>query len=168
VRFPPRLSNWLNRASHGAGTRIDHIAIPLLGVASSLIGKARRVQASTSWIVPLTVWTCVIGQSGDRKTPGLMAITRALDKIEDENSPQYRKAHLDHEARVEIAKQELKRWKKSCVDAIKAPRQPPPMPMEALDPGDFIWPSLYVADATIPRLAKLCVVRPRGMLANSR
>jgi hypothetical protein len=162
--FPPRLSDWLNRASHGAGTRIDQIAIPLLGVASSLIGKARRVQASTSWIVPLTMWNCVIGQSGDRKTPGLMVITRALDKIEEENSPQYRQAHLDHEARVEIAKAELKRWKKSCVEAIRAQRQPPPMPMEAIDPGDFIWPSLYVADATIPRLAKLCVVRPRGML----
>jgi uncharacterized protein DUF3987 len=101
VRFPPRLSNWLNRASHGAGTRIDHIAIPLLGVASSLIGKARRVQASTSWIVPLTLWTCVIGQSGDRKTPGLMAITRALDKIEDENSPhtERRTSIMKHESR---------------------------------------------------------------------
>jgi hypothetical protein len=162
--FPSHLSDWLTRASRGVGTRIDHVAVPLLGVASSLIGKSRRVQASTSWIVPMTLWTSVIGYSGDRKTPGLQVNTRALDTIEEENSPQYRQAHLDHKARVEIAKAELKRWKKACTEAIKATQQPPPMPMEAIDPGDFIWPSLYVTDATIPRLAKLCVVRPRGML----
>src|SRR5258708_13957372 len=94
--FPPGLSDWLSRASRGAGTLIDHIAVPMLGVTSSLIGKARRVQASTSWIEPMTLWTCVVGQSGDRKTPGLKVITRALDRIEEENSPAYRKAHLDH------------------------------------------------------------------------
>jgi hypothetical protein len=163
--FPSHLSDWLTRASRGAGTRIDHVAVPLLGVASSLIGKSRRVQASTSWIVPLTMWTCVIGYSGDRKTPGLEVVSRALDRIEEQNSPEERKAHLDHKARVEIAKAELKRWKKACTEAIKAQRQPPPLPIEAIDPGDFIWPSLYVTDSTIPRLAKLCVVRPRGMMA---
>ncbi len=39
-----------------------------------------------------------------------------------------------------------------------------PLPIEAVDPGDFIHPSLYVADCTVPRLAKLCEVRPRGMM----
>jgi hypothetical protein len=34
----------------------------------------------------------------------------------------------------------------------------------ALDVGDFIWPALYVQDATIQRLAKLCEARPRGMM----
>src|SRR6516225_2096279 len=67
--FPLPLTRWLLRATRGAGVRIDHIAIPMLGVASSLIGKARRVQASTSWIEPTTLWTCIVGQSGDRKTP---------------------------------------------------------------------------------------------------
>ena len=88
--FPPTLAEWLLRASHGAGVRIDHIAVPMLGVASSLIGKARRIQASSSWIEPTTLWTCIVGQSGDRKTPGLRVILRALDRIEEENSPQLR------------------------------------------------------------------------------
>jgi Protein of unknown function (DUF3987) len=30
--------------------------------------------------------------------------------------------------------------------------------------GDFIWPALYVQEATIQRLAKLCEARPRGMM----
>jgi hypothetical protein len=162
--FPQRLSDWLSRASRGAGTLIDHIAVPMLGVASSLIGKARRVQASTSWIEPTTLWACVVGQSGDRKTPGLKVITRALDRIEADNAPQHHDANIAHLARVEKAKAERQRWRRECKEAVDANHEPPPMPIEAVDPGDFIWPALYVADCTILRLAKLCMVRPRGML----
>jgi len=161
--FPLPLSSWLLRAARGAGVRIDHIAIPMLGVTSSLIGKARRIQASSSWIEPTTLWAYIVGQSGDRKTPGLRVILRALDRIEEENSPQQRAAaHAHHEK----AKAVLKAWRKACQQALSAkpPREPPPMPIEAVDPGNFIYPSLYVQDSTIQRLAKLCEVRPRGMM----
>jgi Protein of unknown function (DUF3987) len=162
--FPLGLSNWLERASRGAGTLLDHVAVPMLGVTSSLIGKARRVQASSSWIEPMTLWACVVGQSGDRKTPGLKVITRALDQIEAENAPRHLDANIAHQARVERARAEMRRWRRRCEEAVNANREPPRMPIEAVDPGDFIYPSLYVADCTIQRLAKLCVVRPRGMI----
>ncbi len=162
--FSPRLSGWLSRASRGAGTRIDHIAVPLIGVASSLIGKARRVEASSSWIEPVTLWTCIVAPSGDRKTPGLKAILRTLDHIEKENAPTHEAAHLAHATRKGKAKEILKRWKQDCAKALKDKTEPKPMPVEAIEPGDFIWPSIYVTDATVPRLAKLLVVRPRGML----
>jgi Protein of unknown function (DUF3987) len=164
--LPPRLVNWLLPATCGAGTLTDHVALPMIGVASSLIGKARRVQASSSWLEPMTLWTCVVAQSGERKTPGFRVVLRALDRIEEENSPKYREAHRAHQLRAEKAKMELKRWRKACQTALNAkpPREPPPMPMDAVEPGDFIYPSLYVQDSTIPRLAKLCEVRPRGMM----
>jgi len=164
--IPPPLQDWLSVATRGAGVRTDHIAVPMLGVASSLIGKARRIRASSSWLEPMTLWTCVVAASGDRKTPGFQVVLRALDRIEKENSPQYRAAHHAHQLRAEKAKAELKRWRKACQEALKAkpPHEPPPMPLDAVDPGAFIHPSLYVQDCTIPRLAKLCDVRPRGML----
>jgi hypothetical protein len=56
--------------------------IPLLGIASALIGTARRVKASNSWSEPFTTWSGVIGFSGSGKTPGLDVIQRALSKIE--------------------------------------------------------------------------------------
>jgi hypothetical protein len=164
--FPPHLSNWLLRASRGAGVRSDHIAVPLLGVTSSLIGMARRVQATTAWLEPMTLWTCVVAQSGDRKTPGLKVLLRALDRIEKENSPQYQEANRAHQMRVQVAKEARKRWCKACHEAVNAhpPRDPPPVPFDAVEVGDFIWPTLYVQDATIQRLAKLCEARPRGMM----
>jgi hypothetical protein len=162
--FPSGLSDWLSRASRGAGTLPDHVAVPMLGATSSLIGKARRVQASTSWVEPMTLWVCVVGQSGDRKTPGLRVVTRALDRIEAENAPLYQAANIKHRIRVEKAKLEMKRWRKACAEAVAKKQEPPRMPIEAVDPGDFIHPALYVADATVPRLARLCEVRPRGMM----
>jgi hypothetical protein len=162
--FSPELSDWLSRSSRGAGTLLDHVAIPMLGVTSSLIGKARRIQASASWIEPMTRWVSVVAQSGDRKTPGLRVLTRALDKIEAENAPDYADLSRKRLARVEKAKAEMKRWRKACADAIAKNREPPRMPIEAVDPGDFIHPSLYVADSTVQRLAKLCEARPRGMM----
>jgi hypothetical protein len=162
--FPAGLSKWLTRASRGAGTLPDHVAVPMLGVTSSLIGKARRVQASSSWIEPMTLWTCVVGASGDRKTPGLRVVTRALDQIEEENKPEYISASLKHLARIEAAKAEMKKWRHDCEKAVADKKDPPKMPIEAVDPGDFIHPALHVADCTVPRLAKLCEVRPRGMI----
>ena len=68
------------------------------------------------------------------------------------------------DSRVENAKAELKRWRKECAVAALKKLDPPGLPIEAVDVGDFIWPSLSVSDCTVPRLAKLCMVRPRGML----
>jgi hypothetical protein len=98
------------------------------------------------------------------KRRGLKVITHALDQIEAENAPRHLDANIAHQARVERARAEMKRWRRSCEEAVNANREPPRKPIEAVDPGDFIYPRLYVTDCTIQQLAKLCVVRPRGMM----
>jgi hypothetical protein len=164
--FTPAWQQWLQRASHGAGVRPEHVAVPLLGVASSLIGMARCVRATTSWAEPMTLWTCVVADSGDRKTPGLNVTMRALDLIEKNNSAAASAKRLTHETRIQRAKEAKKRWKEDCQAALDAesPREPPPMPAEAIDPGKFIEPRLYVTDPTIERLVALLQARPRGMM----
>src|SRR5262245_34424300 len=69
--LPGPCAEWVRRAAHGAGVTIDHVAVPLLGVSSSLIGTARRVMASRSFTQPTTLWCAVVGFSGSGKTPGL-------------------------------------------------------------------------------------------------
>ena len=164
--FSPAWQAWLLRASHGAGVRPDHVAVPLLGVASSLIGTARRVRASRSWSEPMTLWACVVAASGDRKTPGLNVTIRCLDLIEKNNSAENSAKRLSHETRVQNAKEALKKWKaerQAALDA-KPPQEPPRMPIDAIDPGNFIEPRLYATDPTIERLASLLVARARGMM----
>jgi hypothetical protein len=164
--FAPTWREWLKRASHGAGVRAEHVAIPLLGVASSLIGTSRRVRASRSWSEPMTLWAAIVGHSGDRKTPGLRVVTRALDLIEAANSAATSAKRISHETKVQAAKELQKRWKEERQAALddSPPREPPPMPADAFDPGNFIEPRLYATDPTIERLAALLLARPRGMM----
>ena len=162
----PAWQEWLLRACHGAGVRPEHVAVPLIGVASSLIGTARRVRASTSWSEPMTLWTCLVADSGDRKTPGLNVVRRALGLIEKSNSAATSAKRLAHATLAQKAKEVKKQWKRDREAALKAspPREPPPIPTEAIDPGNFIEPSLYATDPTIERLAALLQARPRGMV----
>jgi len=157
---------WIEGASHGAGVTPGHIAVPLLGVASSLIGMARCVRASCSWCEPLTLWTCLVAPSGDRKTPALRVTLRALDLIEANNSAAITAARLAHETRSQKSKEATKRWKDERRAALteNPVREAPPMPVDAIDPGDFVFPRLYATDPTIASLAPLLSVRPRGMI----
>ena len=66
---------------------------------------------------------------------------------------------------VQKSKEMHKKWKDERQAAIDAepPREPPSMPIDAIDPGDFISPRLYATDPTIEKLAPLLLARPRGM-----
>ena len=118
--FTEAWQDLLLRASHGAGVRPEHVAVPLLGIASSLIGTARRVRASRSWSEPITLWACVVAASGDRKTPGLKVTIRALDHIEKNNSSDVSEKRLTHETRVQKAKEIMKKWKTDRETALNA------------------------------------------------
>jgi hypothetical protein len=162
--LPKVWQDWLIRASRGAGVTPDHVAAPLLAIASSLIGTARRVRASRSWSEPCSLWIAVIGDSGTGKTPGLAVTKRPLTYIE--GSRRHRDADLrrEHETKVEAAKAAEKAWKKELDEAIAADLTPPPKPPEATIPEEFVPPRLYVSNATIERIAVLFQGRPSGML----
>ena len=159
----PALSEWLIRAAKGAGVTPGHIAVPLLSIASSMIGTARRVRASRSWSEPVTLWTALVGFSGTGKTPGIDVTTRALKMVENSRRSQIADMRRKHEARVETAKAAAKKWKAEVQEAVEAGRRAPDMPVEATDPGPFVPPRLYVSDITTERLAVLLQARPRGL-----
>jgi hypothetical protein len=156
----------LELLAHGAGVTTAHVAVPLLGVASSMIGMARRVKASHTWREPMTLWTCLVAASGDRKTPAMRAVLRPLDQIEAGRSEITRIARLAHETKAQKATEAKKMWQQERKEALEAkpPQLPPTMPPDALDPGEFVAPRLYSNDATIEKLARLLQARPRGLL----
>ena len=156
--------DWVTNAAHGAGCAIDHVMVPLLAVASSLIGAARRIQASKSWSEPLTCWTAIVGASGSSKTPGLDVTKRALAKIECSRQSKVAELRRQHETNVERAKAKYKAWKEAFEEAAKKGLPTPPMPSDADVPDGFVAPRLYVADATVQKLAVLLRARPYGIL----
>jgi len=112
----------------------------------------------------MTLWTALVAASGERKTPALNVSVRALDSIERANAPNNRERRFAHETSVQRAREALKTWKTDRKAALRDSREPPPMPADAVDPGNFIEPRLFVSDTTVERMANLLKVRPRGMM----
>ena len=161
--FRRAMHRWMLDAARGAGVTVGHIALPLIGIASGLIGVARRVQATRSWQQPMTCWTCLVGVSGSGKTPSLDVVKRALSVVERSRQQENTARQLAHETRVERAKAALKKWKDDVAAAVDAGQPPPVKPAEAQDVRPFVVPRLYVSDCTIERLAPLLEARPRGV-----
>src|SRR5262249_2470860 len=111
--LPASLREWLLRSARGAGVTPAHVAVPLLSVASSLIGTARRVRACRSWSEPLTMWVAVIGFSGTGKTPGLDVTRRVLSLIERGRKQKIAEMQREHETCAQRAKAEKKKWEKA-------------------------------------------------------
>ena len=95
------LREVVKRVALGAGVSADDVVLPLLSIAGSLVGAGRRVQAVPSWSEPFTLWAAVVDYSGGGKTPGIAAIKKPLDSIEDELKPEIEALRREHELRVE-------------------------------------------------------------------
>jgi hypothetical protein len=157
-------SPCIRRAAHGAATMPAHVAVPFLGIASALIGTARRLKASSSWSQPATIWAAVVGYSGTGKSPGLQVIQNALDFIMTQLKTQRAELQRAHTTKVEVQKAAEKKWKAEVSKAIETGTKPPDMPKEAMPVGEFVSPRHYVSDATVERLAVLLTAIPRGTL----
>src|SRR5262249_47230539 len=155
--LPAALKSWIERSAHGAGTTSAHVAVPLLGIVSSLIGTARRVMASRSWTQPMTTWTSIVGFSGTGKTPGIDVTKGALSRVERDRRSKIDDLRRAHEGRVEEAKAARALWKKEVESAAKGKlvslneyrntvSSEPVMPAAAVDPGRFVTPRLYVSN----------------------
>jgi hypothetical protein len=157
---------WLLGASDGAGTRPDHVILPLLGIGSAIIGLARQVEASPRFVQPFAMWVSVCGLSGTGKTPGFEVITRALTSVEDARSDKIHQLKLKHENEVERAKQARKIWQSQCAEAMKAdpPRETPLMPESAREIPSFQAPVISLQSVTVEQAVKLLQARPRGIL----
>src|SRR5262245_59778781 len=84
--------------------------LPLLAIASSLIGPARGVRASPGWSEPLSLWTAVVGWSGSGKTPGLDVSRRCLAAIERSRRSSVEEARIANAQHLATAKAKLKHW----------------------------------------------------------
>jgi Protein of unknown function (DUF3987)/Bifunctional DNA primase/polymerase, N-terminal/Primase C terminal 2 (PriCT-2) len=159
-----KLQDLVGLSAHGSGTSVAHVGVPLLGIASSLIGTARRVQASRSWSQPMTCWASLVGYSGDGKTPGINETKRALTLLESNRKHKIASLERAHDGKVEAARVVREKWKSDLKAAVENGGTQPIKPAGADDPGKFVAPRLYVSDATIERIAVLLQARPQGML----
>ena len=162
--FSPKLQEVIRQTSKGAGVTHAHVAVPLLGISSGLIGYSRRLRATTSWFQPATCWTALVGYSGTGKTPGHSVTRRAAKEVEQSRKKDEEKRKRDHETKKVAAKAAYDNWKQKVQEATEAGVPPPDMPEAAVDPGKYVPIRLIVNDGTIERLAELLQARPHGIV----
>ncbi len=80
----PEWGDYIERAARAAGVTPAHVAVPLVGIISGVIGCSYRIKASRAWSEPCAIWCAVIGYSGTGKTPGIDVSKRALAFVEKE------------------------------------------------------------------------------------
>jgi len=160
----PNLQEVIRRTSKGAGVTHAHVAVPLLGITSGLIGYSRRLKATASWFQPATCWTALVGYSGTGKTPGHTVTRRAAKEVEQSRKKNDEKRKRDHETKKLAAKAARDNWEKKVKEATEAGVPTPEMPEAAVDPGKYVPIRLIVNDGTIERLAELLQARPHGIV----
>ena len=144
----PKLQEVIRRTSKGAGVTHAHVAVPLLGINSGLIGYSRRLRATASWFQPATCWTALVGYSGTGKTPGHTVTRRAAKEVEQSRKKDEEKRKRYHETKRLAAKAARDNWEKKVKEATEAGVPPPDMPETAVDPGKYVPIRLIVNDGT--------------------
>jgi hypothetical protein len=162
--FSEKIQQLIRRTATGAGVTPAHVAVPLIGIMSGLIGAGRRVKATSSWLQPPTCWTVVVGFSGTGKTPGLNVTRRALKEVERLNKTAEDERRREYETKKAEADAARKKWQIDVKEAVESGLPASPMPTQADDPGKCVPIKLSVSDGTIERLAELLQARPQGIV----
>lgn len=172
-RPPPKLplevfggwAPWITEGARAAACPVDYVAIPLLSAASVLIGHARWSQASAAWAEPPHLWTGVVGDSGDGKSPGADALNRdVLPVIENRMRADFPRRLREWTTKAEEHHAKVEAWKREVRAATKAGNAPPEAPADFTEPEPQS-PGLRQYDITHERIEELLAFgAPKGLL----
>ena len=163
--FGPDWASLILETAKAAACSLDFVAMPLLTVASALIGNARWAMATEGWAEPPHLWICVVGDSGDGKSPGADCILRdVLPVLEHRMIGDFPDRLREWKGIVERGKATEEDWKDKVRAARKKSEAPPPPPLETTPPEPQA-PRLRQNDVTIERVATLlATAAPKGLL----
>jgi hypothetical protein len=156
---------WISDAAEAAAAPPDYVALPLLAVASALIGNARWALATEGWFEPPHLWAGAVGDSGSSKSPGADCLLRdVLPVIEQRMMGDFPERLRDWRAAAELKTATNERWKAEVRAAQKAGSPPPLPPAETME-AEPQAPRLRQSDVTIERVATLlATAAPKGLL----
>jgi hypothetical protein len=134
-----------------AALRCDEalVALPLLAVLASTIGNTRRVHLGAEWYEPAVLWTCVVAESGGRKSP---AAELSAERVKA------RQKRL-----VKEFKDAVKEYKRQMAE-YKARKKDVGEEQAGDEPQKPTLGRVLVSDITIEKLAGLLDDNRRGLL----
>lgn len=143
--LPAALSQFVKQAAKSTNCDPAFIAMPLLSCLGAAIGNSTRLVVKKDWLAPPNIWTAIVADSGQTKSPALRMATEALADVEKVNKD-------SHKVAMSEFKGELQAWKDG--DKKKRGAEPEPPKMERH----------IVSDITVEALAAILQDNDRGLL----
>jgi hypothetical protein len=118
-------------------------ALPVLAVLGSAIGMTRQIRLGWDWFEPAVLWTCVVGDSGTRKSGAAELSVQLVMEVQQERYQQFK---FEEQAYQD----ELRRRK---LEKSKEPEPDPP-----------VLRRVVVSDTTLEKVIAILDDNPRGLL----
>lgn len=109
--LPPAVVNLVQAAAESIGCQPDLVAVPMIGVASTAIGRSASLKLKDGYFASAVVDVCIVGPPSDGKSPALDAAAAPIKRIGQVLMDEHRDA--------------MKRWEADC-QAAKGTKQPLP------------------------------------------
>lgn len=152
--LPEPIRGFVTAAAKGIGCDLTFIVMPLLAVLAAAIGSTRTLMLKPGWFAPSILWTVVIADSGNMKTPAHRLALAAMNARQKKALGQQALALREHERELAQYELDLTKWKAKKDTSIPAPDKPPEPFAERC----------VVSDTTVEALAPILERNPRGLL----
>jgi len=153
--FPEPIRSYVEGAAEAIGCDPAFVATAILPALAGAIGNRRVVILKAGWTEPAVLWGCMVGYSGDLKSPALDAATRHVKRRQAAAMETYQQERDEYDRQVEEYKISLESWKKTG----RKKGDPPP---EA--PASPVCERFYCADTTVEALGFILAENERGVL----
>ena len=76
--LPHFLQEFVGEVAESLGCDESFVALPAFSALASVIGNTRQIQLRAGWTESPVVWTGLVADPGEGKTPAIRAATRSL------------------------------------------------------------------------------------------
>jgi hypothetical protein len=158
--LPPVLAEFVAQVAAAQGCSSPFVALPAIIACFGCIGNTRCIRIKDTWTEPALGWGCVIGESGDGKSPAQRAALAPLHKVKARLACEYHKELEKYNwSREKYLKARAEKLKEAAEAArtgedIKEPPAAPERPKDV---------RIIVSDITIEKLALVLADNGRGV-----
>ena len=150
--LPEAIRRYVKEEAAALGCEAAMVALPLVAALGAAIGTTRRVIVKPGWRPYPILWTALVAESGQLKSPALRAALQWTRRRDDEAVEAAAEAQKAFDADMAVYEAALTAWKRKGEGL--PPVKPAPVPV----------PRYCVNDTTIEALAPILRDNPRGVL----
>jgi len=152
--LPQPLRRFVTAGAKSIGCDPVYVALPMLVALAAAIGNTRRLRLSNTWHVPSILWAAIVGESGEKKSPGFRLVTKPLHKRHKRAMQRHAEGMQRFETDLATYEKDMAEWKREKNRAAEPPQRPDPPRAERC----------IVSDTTVEALAPLLLENPRGLM----